>query len=66
MRTVEELNENELLELRSRWYDQHIDDGSIEEVVGFETESEEDVPMNIVKVYYSDTFFVEEDFFCNI
>ena len=66
MKSVEELNEDELNELRSRWYHQHLDDGSLEEVLGEEVENELGVPMDIVKVYYSDTYFVEEDFFCNL
>ncbi len=66
MKSVEELNEDELNELRSRWYHQHLDDGSLEGVLGEEVENELGVPMDIVKVYYSDTDFVEEDFFCNL
>lgn len=66
MKTVHDLNENELEELRSRWYSQHEDDGSLEEIMGREVEDEEDVPMDIVVVYYEDTSFVEEDFWINI
>lgn len=66
MKTVHNLNQDELEELRSRWYHQHLDDGSLDEVMGKEIDSEEEVPMDIVKIYYEDTFFVEEDFFCNI
>ena len=66
MKTVHELSNNELEELRSRWFYQHLDDGSLEEVVGREVESEEYIPMDIVMIYYEDTFFVEEDFFCNL
>ena len=66
MKTVHDLNQNELEELRSRWYHQHLDDGSLEEVMGKEIESEEEVPMDIVIAYYEDTYFVEEDFWCNI
>ena len=66
MKSVHDLNENELEELRSRWFSQHEDDGSLEEVMDMEGEiNEEDIPMDIVKTYYEDTFFVEEDFFCN-
>lgn len=65
MRTVYELNQNELEELRSRWYHQHLDDGSLEEVLEMKIDSEEEVPMDVVKMYYEDTYFVEEDFFCN-
>jgi hypothetical protein len=66
MRNVNELTQEELEELRSRWYHQHLDDGSLDEVMGKEIESEEEVPMDVVKMYYEDTFFVEEDFFCNL
>jgi hypothetical protein len=65
MKIVNDLNQDELNELRSRWYWQHLDDGSLNEVMGKEIESEEDVPMDVVKSYYEDTFFVEDDFFCN-
>lgn len=66
MRNVHQLSQEELEELRSRWYHQHLDDGSLDEVMGKEIESELEVPMNVVKSYYDGTFFVEEDFFCNI
>ena len=65
MKTVHELNNNELNELRSRWFMEHIDDGSLQEVAGKDA-IEEDKPMDIVKIYYEGTFFVEEDFWCNI
>ena len=68
MKTVHELTDNELQELRSRWYSQHEDDGSLEEVLSLEkgiSITEEDVPMDVVVSYYEDTYFVEEDFFCN-
>ena len=67
MKSVHELTQNELEELRSRWFSQHEDDGSLEEVMDMEGEiNEEDIPMDIVKTYYEGTFFVEEDFFCNL
>ena len=45
----------------------HEDDGSLEEVMDMEGEiNEEDIPMDIVVAYYEDTYFVEEDFFCNL
>ena len=66
MKSVHELSQDELNELRSSWYFQHKDDGSLEEVMGREVENEEDIPMDIVIAYYEDTYFVEEDFFCNI
>ena len=67
MKSVHELTQNELEELRSRWYSQHEDEGSLEEVMDMEGEiNEEDIPMDIVKTYYEGTFFVEEYFFCNL
>jgi hypothetical protein len=66
MKSVHELNENELEELRSRWYSQHEDDGSLEEVLGREAEDETEVPMDLVVTYYEGTSFVEEDFWCNL
>jgi len=66
MKSVNELKQAELEELRSRWYYQHLDDGSLDEVMGKEINDETEIPMDVIKEYYSDTFFVEEDFFCNI
>lgn len=66
MRTVQELTQEELQELRSRWYHQHLDDGSLNEVMNREVESEEDISMDIVIAYYEDTSFVEEDFWVNL
>ena len=65
-RSVEELNENELQELRSRLFHQLLDDGSLNEVMGKEIDDEDDITMDFVKDYYADTSFVEEDFFCNL
>jgi hypothetical protein len=65
MRTVHELTNDELNELRTRWFNEHLDDGSLEEIIGKDAE-EEDISIDIVKIYYEDTFFVEEDFWCNI
>ena len=65
-RSVEELNQNELQELRSRLYYQLLDDGSLNEVMGKEVNDEDDIPMDLVKSHYADTSFVEEDFFCNL
>ena len=66
MKSVHELNQDELQELRSRWYSQHKDDGSLEEVMEYDPEDEENVPMDIVIAYYETVYFVEEDFFCNL
>ena len=69
MKSVHELSADELQELRTRWYMQHEDDGSLEEVMGLEEGeeiTEEEVPMEIVISYYEGTYFVDEDFFCNV
>ena len=65
MRTVHELKNDELNELRTRWFNEHLDDGSLKEIIGKDAE-EEDISIDILKIYYEDTFFVEEDFWCNI
>jgi len=65
-RNVNELNQNELEELRSRYYYQALDDGSLNEVMGKEIHSEEEIPMDLIKNHYADYSFVVEDFFCNI
>jgi len=65
MKTVHELKNDELNELRTRWFNEHLDDGSLEEIIGKDAQ-EEDISIDIVKMYYKDTFFVEEDFWCNI
>ena len=65
-RSVEELNQTELEELRSRLFHQLLDDGSLDEVMGKEVNEEEEIPMDFVKDYYASHTFVEEDFFCNL
>ena len=65
-RNVNELNQNELEELRSNLYHQLLDDGSLNEVMGKEINDAEEIDMDFVKNYYADTSFVEEDFFCNL
>jgi len=69
MKTVHDLSTDELEELKSRWYSQHEDDGSLEEIMGLEEGeeiNEDEIPMDIVIAYYEGTYFVEEDFWCNI
>lgn len=66
MRTVNELTIEELTELRGNLYHQLLDDGSLDEVMGVEIESEEQIPFNFVKEYYTDTYFVDDDFWCNL
>jgi hypothetical protein len=65
-RSVNDLNQNELEELRSNLYHQLLDDGSLSEVFGYEINSEVETPMDFIKTYYEGTGFVEEDFFCNL
>jgi len=65
-RIVDELSKDELKELRSRLYYKLLDDGSLDEVMGKEIDSEDDIPMHFVKEHYEGTFFVEEDFWCNL
>jgi hypothetical protein len=68
MKTVHDLTQDELEELRSCWFSQHEDDGSLNEVMDMDEDveiNEEDVPMDTVKSYYEDTFFVDDDFFCS-
>jgi len=60
MKTVHELSQNELEELRESYFDQL-------QMEGEETfESVEQLPIENVIAHYEDTFFVEEDFFCNL
>lgn len=66
MKSVHELSQNELQELRSRWYSQHEDDGSLEGIMSKKVEDESEIPMDVVIAYYEDTSFVEEDFWCNL
>jgi hypothetical protein len=66
MKSVHELSAEELQELRRRFYHQHLDDGSLEEIVGEDLCDEEDLDMSLIIDYYEGTYFVEEDFFCNI
>lgn len=57
---VNELNENELEELRGRFFHQLIDNGSEEYNAPCE------IPISNVIGFYEGISFVEEDFFCNI
>lgn len=65
MRTVNELTQEDLEELRSRYYHQCLDDGSLLEIFSEEVE-DGDIPMDLIKSHYKDTYFVEEDFWCNL
>ena len=66
MKSVHELTQDELQELRSRWFSQHEDDGSLKEVLGdLYPCNEEDIDMSLIKTYYENTYFVFDDFWCN-
>jgi hypothetical protein len=65
MRTVHELNQKELEELRERFFYQMQDDGSTEEIMGYIIYDEEEIPLSLLLDHYRDTYFVDEDFFCN-
>ena len=59
MRTVHELNQNELEELRESYFYQ------LEDLGEEDFNSSDEIPMDNVKVHYEETYFVDEDFFCN-
>lgn len=63
MRTVHELTENELEELRNTYFCLLLDSGDDELLNGINWES--DIPMSNVKAHYEGTYFVEDDFLCN-
>lgn len=59
MKTVFDLNENELEELREAYFAQLTD-------LGEENfDSSNDIPMDNVIAHYEGTYFTEDDFFCN-
>lgn len=61
MKTVHELNENELEELREAYFYQLQDTGEEEDL-----NDASEIPMSNVIAHYEGTYFVEEDFFCNL
>ena len=63
MRDVEELNQNELEELRATFFDQLVTTNI--EVLGDITSADQ-IPMSNIKEHYEGISFVEEDFFCNL
>lgn len=63
MRTVSELNQNELEELRGNYYHQLLD---TDEEVLENISCEEDIPMSNIIAHYEEIFFEVEDFFCNL
>jgi hypothetical protein len=60
MKTVNELNKNELEELRTTYYIHLLECGNGDYF------SASRVPMDEVKKHYEGVNFVEDDFFCNI
>ena len=63
MKTVYDLTENELVELRDNYFNQLLDTDP--EVLGDITEAEQ-IAFEGIKNHYSEVYFVEEDFFCNL
>lgn len=61
MRTIHELTDDELLEVRGRYFIELQEGGEL----GFITE-ESDIPKEAILERYEGTFFVEEDFWCNL
>ena len=64
MRSINELTQNELEELRENYFYQLLDTGDYDVLGGIEYAS--DLPMNQVIEHYEHVSFVDEDFFCNI
>ena len=60
MKSVHELNESELEELRDAYFHQLKDQGE-EPFLKDPT----DIPMDNIIAHYEGTYFVEDDFFCN-
>lgn len=63
MKTVYELSENELEELRETYFQQLLDTDP--EVLGEVTDAKE-IAFEDIENHYSGVYFVEEDFFCNL
>ena len=63
MKTVYELSENELEELRETYFHQLLDTDP--EVLGEITDAKE-IAFEAIENHYSEVGFVEEDFFCNL
>ena len=63
MKTVYDLTQNELEELRDTYFYQLLD--ADPEVLGDITEAEQ-IAFEDIKNHYSEVTFVDEDFFCNL
>lgn len=61
--SVDELNQEQLEELRESYFSQ-LKEQTGDEVLQGITDSSE-IDMSIVKKHYEDTYFVEDDFFCS-
>lgn len=68
MKTVNELTIEELEELRDNLYYQLLDDPTLSEeaIMLMKNLEDDNIPISFVKRYYSDTSFVDEDFWCNV
>lgn len=64
-RTFDELTNDELAELRSNYFHRHLTDDELQEN-DWSYESEYDIPDEEILNFYSTTYFVVEDFFCNL
>lgn len=63
MRTVHELNDNELQELRETYFNQ-LEETAPDVLCGIN--SADQIDMADVKDHYGDVLFSEDDFFCNL
>lgn len=63
MKTVHDLSQDELQELRETYFYQLLDTDP--EALGFITEAE-DIPIEAIFEHYEGISFVSEDFFCNL
>jgi hypothetical protein len=61
-KTVCELTQEELNELKARYFFQDDIDNEILGDIAYP----EDIPNDFIINYYSDTLFTDDDFFCNI
>ena len=62
MKSVQELSQEELAELKHNFF--YDEERTFEELKGYDYPDE--IPNKVIFDYYSETYFVEEDFFCNI
>lgn len=64
MKTVHDLTQEQLEELRDFYFHQLIDCGDEEVLDGIDIA--EDIPMDNVKAHYEDVYFVNDGFFCSM